>query len=114
MTGFNIELIAGQSYCLTTTLTDSSNVAINLTNYVVRGGAKFNYSDASYAINFNPTISSAVSGIILISLSGYMTSGLKSTIMPYDIEAAQTGVSGDSNVYKTLRGYLYVWPETSF
>lgn len=110
---YNIDLILGQSYCLQATAKNSSNVAIDLSTYTVRGGVKNKFSDSSYSLNFNPTILSAVSGIIQVSLSGYMTSGLKIGVFPYDIEAAQTGISGDGNVIKVLRGYVSTWPEAS-
>ena len=110
---YNIDLIIGQSYCLQATAKNSSNVAIDLSSYTVRGGIKNKFSDNTYSLNFNPIILSAVSGIIQVSLSGYMVSGLKVGIFPYDIEAAQTGALGDGNVIKVLRGYVTTWPEVS-
>ena len=110
---YDIDLIIGQSYCLRATAKDSSNNPIDLSSYTVRGGVKYNFSDNNYALNFNPTIYSAASGIIEVSLSGYMTSGLKIGVFPYDIEVAQTGIMGDGNVIKILRGSMNTWPEVS-
>ena len=109
-TGYNIELVQNQSYCLNTTITDSNGIAVDLSNRVLRGGAKYYFSDNDYAINFNPQILNLSSGIISMSISGYQVSGLKTTVMPYSIYATTTGVSGNGNVIPILNGYVYVYP----
>lgn len=113
MTGYNFELICGQSYCLQARALASDGSSLDLTNYGVRGGAKYKFSDNRYALNLNPSVVNATGGFIQLNISGFQTSGLVPTVLNYDVEAFTSGISGDNNTLKILRGYIEVWPETS-
>lgn len=110
---YNFTIVAGASHCIQARALDSDSNPVNLTNYGVRGGAKYKFSDNSYAINLNPTIITPTGGLIQISISGFQSSGLKTTIMPFDLESYTTGTSGDNITMKILRGYMFVEPEVS-
>lgn len=110
---YNFDIVAGASHCVQAQAKDSSNNPVDLTNYYVRGGAKNKFSDNTYALNLNPIVFHATSGIVQFSISGFQTSGLKTNVIPYDVEATLTGISGDNTVLKILRGYISVYPEIS-
>jgi hypothetical protein len=108
MTTYDLDIIAGSSANFLVSATDQNSTIINLNGYNVRGAAKAKFSDSSYVINFNPTIYSAVSGIVQIFLSGSQTSGLPISQIPYELEVAS---SGEVTVTKFLKGYLNIFPE---
>lgn len=109
-TYYNLEIIQGSSINILVTATDQNGVAINLSGYNLRGGIKNKYSDTGYLLNLNPSIYSAVSGIVQISVSGSQTAIVPVIQGVYDIEAAS---SGEISVVKFLRGYANVGPEVS-
>lgn len=114
MSLYNFDIIAGASHCISTTVKDSDGNPLDISAYdTIRGGAKVNFSSNSYILNLNPTITVPSSGLININVSGYATSGLPCSIYPYDIEIAQTSISGDGRVMKILRGYISLSPEVS-
>ena len=112
MSLYNFDLVQVESRCISLVIKGDDGNPLNLSNYnTVRGGAKLKFSDNSYTFSLNPRII-LPSGVSL-NLSGYMTSGLPSSVYNYDVELAQTGISGDGNVLKALRGYINLFPETS-
>ena len=111
---YDFDLVCGQSFCLSATAKDSNGDPLDLSDYnFVRGGAKYKFSDNTYALNFNPSITNPTGGIIQFSFSGYQTSGINTTVMPYDVEAGVSGISGDNTCIKILRGYINTYPKVS-
>ena len=110
MTTYTLEIIQGSSFNILLTAKNQNGTAINLTNYNLRGYIKNLYSNTGYLINLNPTIYSAVSGIVQINLSGSQTALLPVSQAVYDLEAATTG---ETSVIKLIRGYANINPEVS-
>ncbi len=109
---YNFSIINSQSYCLQARAKDSNGNALSLTGYYITGGAKYHFSDEDYALNLNPTITDITGGLININLYSYQTSGLKTTVMPYNIWAYQTGIQGNMAALSILHGYISSFPDT--
>lgn len=113
MSLYDFDIIQGESKCITLIIKDSDGNPLNLSSYnVIRGGAKIGFSNNSYVLNLYPSL--VLPSGVSINLSGYMTSGVPCSIFPYDVELATTGISGDNQVFKALRGYISVYPEVSY
>lgn len=109
---FNISGTQGETLLMNLTCTNSDGTSINLSGYGVRGYAKQNFAGITILFNLNPNIISPSSGIIQISGSATGLASVPCNVYPYDIECYVSGGS-DPYTFKPIRGYLYVFPETT-
>jgi hypothetical protein len=100
---YNISAAQGSTLLLNINCSNSNGSAINFSGYSVSGFVRYNYSSTGRLLNLNPSIYSAVSGIITISGSAADMSSLNAGIYVYDIEAR----NGDY-VFKPIAGYFAV------
>lgn len=112
---YNLTIVKGSDTRLRLSATNSDGSVISLSGYSVRGMVRMNYSDASGILNLNPTIYSAVSGLVDINLSGSVTSQLPVFVGPYEVETYISGVGGNTeSAVKLLRGYCEILPEACY
>lgn len=107
---YTLQIIQGSSLNLLVTATDQNSVPIVLSGWNIRGYIKSKYSESGVLLNLNPTIYSAISGIVQINVSGSQTSSLPVGEFPYDLEAEN---SNASSTIKFLVGYCQISPEVS-
>lgn len=114
---YDIALNQGEDYSLTQTITGSNGNAVNFSGYDLRGEVRYSYGDyptgasgvySGALLDLSPTFSSAVSGIINVSLNPTQTASLPSTIALYSVEAY---TSGDASVVNALKGKVNISPQ---
>lgn len=114
---YNISLTQGEDYDLTQTVTGSNGSAIDFSGYSLRGEVRYSYGDyptgisgvySGALLDLAPTFTSAVSGIVNISLTPAQTASLPSTIALYSVEAY---TAADASVINALRGKVTVIPQ---
>lgn len=110
---YNINLVKGSSATYQLNATDSNGSLINLSGFNSRAYVKYKYSDTGILLNLNPVITSAVSGIVTITISGAASSNLPIGQFPFDCEIWMTGSNTDY-VCKFIRGFLNVDPEVTY
>jgi hypothetical protein len=110
MAVYNISINQGESYNLDAALVTASGTSVNLSGYYLRGQARYSYGSTGVLLDLSPTITSAISGAINISLTPTQTAGLPTTIAVYDIESY---VSGESTVNRVLNGSFSISPEVT-
>ena len=114
---YDISLTQGEDYDLTQTVTGSNGSAVDFSGYDLRGEVRYSYGDyptgvsgvySGALLDLAPTFTSAVSGIVNISLTPAQTASLPATIALYSVEAY---TSGDASVVTALRGKVTVTPQ---
>lgn len=109
---YNIDATQGSTLLLNLNVNDSLGNPINLTNYVVKGYVKYNYSSTGILLNLNPFINPATasSGVIQISGKAEDLANVPVGKFPYDIE-----VSGINDfVFKPIKGTININPEVTY
>ena len=98
----DISVYQGDDYDITVTFTDSDDVAIDVSSYVIFFTVKKNLSDTDEAasIKTDQTIGDGSSGIVTISLVPSDTSSLAAGNYHYDIQWKVTGTSKIKTVIK--------------
>ena len=116
---YNISLTQGEDYSLSQTVTGSNGSAINFSGYSIRGKVRYSYGDyptgvsgyySDALLDLSPSWTSAVSGIVSVSLTPTQTASLPATVALYNIEAY---TSGDASVINALKGNVNVAPQVS-
>lgn len=108
---YNISAIQGSTLLLNINIRDSSNNYLNLNGYTARGYVRASYSSTGILLDLQPQIHpSYISG--LITLSGTQTgmANMPVGVFPYDIELS----GANDYVFKPIRGYVSVEPETTY
>jgi len=106
---YTFDVYQGDKFTAGININDDAGLPMNLSGYDARGTIRTSYS-APGIQNFNCSFVNPVSGTLALSLSSLETSALPATQLLYDIEAY---TSGDSDVFKILRGYVNVYPEVT-
>ena len=110
-TTYNISIFQGENLDFTLNLKENNGTTpLNLSGYSVRGKVKYSYGSSGTLWDLNPTIVSAVSGQISLSIPGTGVANLPVTEAVYDIERY---TSGDASVTKVLNGKITVHPEVT-
>lgn len=113
-TTLNLTHDQGASFLRSLTIKDSSNVAINLTSYTLRGQARKKYADEAAAFSFVFTIKDQGTnpGEVDMTLAPSVTSALsikEPTEYLYDVEL----VSAGGEVTRLFQGTITLSPEVT-
>jgi|SRR5689334_10478303 len=107
---YDIEVIQGSTLLLNINLKDTNDNYIDLNGYSVRGYVRSNYSSSGILLNLQPQVHpSFISGLITLSGSQDDTATMPCGTWVYDIECS----GSDNYVFKPLRGYFLVEPEST-
>jgi hypothetical protein len=110
-TTYNISVFQGENIDFTLNLKENNGTTpLNLSGYSVRGKVKYSYGSSGILWDLNPTILSAVSGQISLSIPATGIANLPVTEAVYDIERYTTN---DTIVKKVLMGKFIVKPEVT-
>jgi len=107
---FDVNLSAGTDFYHQFHITGAGGSAINLTNYLVSGKARSTYGSSGILLDLAPmrVASGLANGVVDISLTGSLLTGLSSTQGVYDIQII------DSSTHKSrtevVRGYININP----
>lgn len=107
---YDISITQGEEAQISIRLTDSDGAPVNLSGYLVRGKVKHSYSQTGYVYDLNPSITSAVSGLVEINIAALDSAALPATQAFYDIERY---TADDASVLKVLKGKFLVYPEVT-
>jgi len=99
----------GSSYFATIPVLKSNGLPLDLTNYMVRGQVRRNYTATTYT-NFTSAITDAEGGIITVSLTPAQTAALKAGRHLFDIEVYTVG---DQDVKRIAEGQMHVTPRVT-
>lgn len=80
---YNLEITQGTDYTRTFTVTDSLNVAVNISGFTFKSHIRRNHNSSEY-VEFTFTITNAVLGKVTMSLSNTITDTLEGKYV-YDI-----------------------------
>jgi hypothetical protein len=108
MCQYDLQIVQNTSYSLFISLTDSSNVPIDLTFLNLESYIKYQYGCTGYLVSLNPQVIVPTSGTISLSLPTSGTTGLPIGISFYDVKL----VSGDVSIL-ALAGKVFVNPSVS-
>lgn len=105
MAGFiELSMDQGATFSAYVTITDNSNVPVDLTNYTVRSQMRKSYfSETSY--DFTITKNDASNGIVSLSMTSSNTSLIRPGRYLYDVE-----MEADSTVTRVFEGIVIVNP----
>ena len=98
----------GSNFSSEITVTDVDDSPIDLTNYTARGQIRRTYT-SSNATSFTAAINNPTSGIVSISLSAAITSGMKPGRYVYDIEI----VSNTNVITRVIEGQFILTPSVT-
>jgi len=109
-TSYDISIEQGSTLNLKFNALDSFGNYLNLSGYQARGKMKYNYGSSGYLLDLSPQIDTGYSsGLINVSVSASITSGLPVTKGVYDIEVYNSG-----STIRVSKGYAEVSPEVTF
>jgi hypothetical protein len=106
---YNISAVQGSTLLLSLTANDSNGSPIDLNGYSARGYVKYRYSDTGSLLDLSPVVTPPYgSGIITLSGNSVALANMPVGTFVYDLEV----YAGDY-VVKFLKGYFYLFPEST-
>lgn len=102
---YNLEITQGTDYTRTFTVTDSLNVAVNISGFTFKSHIRRNHNSDEY-VEFTFTITNAVLGKVTMSLSNTITDTLEGKYV-YDIFMTDQAL----NRYKISDGLITILPK---
>ncbi len=99
----------GSTLVLSLNLTNPDGTYLNLSGNGVRGFAKYRFDSTTYLLDLHPSITSEISGQILISGNSNELAAVPIGVYNYNIEVYNSG----DYVFKPLVGHLSVFPEVA-
>jgi hypothetical protein len=100
----NILVEQGATFSRTLTVETAPGTALNLTGYTFAGKMRKNLADAQAAVAFTLSVSDAVHGQVLWTLTAAQTDALSPQVHRYDIEMTAPG----GTVTRILEGEAWV------
>lgn len=100
---YDIVVLQNATYKMQLTVTQSGGTPINLTGYTIDSDI-CGQTNHQQVATFSPSIVSAVSGVVLLTLPAATTSGLEPGRYTYDVSATQ----GSGDRYYWLKGSVTV------
>lgn len=100
----NILVEQGATFSRTLTIETAPGTALNLTGYTFAGKMRKNLADAQAAVAFTLSVSDAVHGQVLWTLTAAQTDALSPQVHRYDIEMTAPG----GTVTRILEGEAWV------
>ena len=107
---FDINLSAGTDFYHQFHLTGANGNFINLTNYLVSGQARQTYGMSGVLLDLNPM--RVANGVVDISITGGLTTGLASNQGVYDIQLIDSSTQKSKRV--AVEGYININPSIRF
>jgi hypothetical protein len=105
----DITIQQGATFAKTLTITDDSDVAINISSDTFRGQVRKKHSSTDTEASFTCTITDGANGIVSWSLSATDTAAMGSGKFYYDVE----WVKADGTVVRLLEGVADTTPEVT-
>ena len=111
---FDINLSAGTDFYHQFHLTGAGGTFINLANYLVSGQARSTYGASGVLLDLNPmkVVSGYANGVVDISLTGSLITGLAATQGVYDIQVIDS--STQKSRVEVVKGYININPSIRF
>ena len=103
---YNMEIEQGADFGRTMQI-DEDDAALDITSYSFAGKIRENKADTSAMASFTIAITTPASGIIYVSLTNAITSGLTTGLAYYDIEMTRD----DGTVVRLLEGVVNITRE---
>lgn len=105
----DITIQQGATFAKTLTITDDSDVAIDISNDTFRGQVRKHYTATDIQASFTLAITDGPNGIVSWSISATDTAAMGHGKFYYDIE----WVKADGNVVRLLEGIADTTPEVT-
>lgn len=111
---FDINLSAGTDFYHQFHLTGAGGDFINLSNYLVSGQVRSTYGASGVLLDLNPmrVVSGHANGVVDISLTGALITGLAATQGVYDIQVID--VATHQSKIEAVKGYVNINPSIRF
>tara|TARA_Y100001938_G_C8060600_1_gene416978 strand:+ start:53 stop:400 length:348 start_codon:yes stop_codon:yes gene_type:complete len=111
---FDINLSAGTDFYHQFHLTGANGNFINLTNYLVSGQARQTYGMSGVLLDLNPmrVATGLANGVVDISITGGLTTGLASNQGVYDIQLIDSSTQKSKTI--AVEGYININPSIRF
>jgi|688.fasta_scaffold569328_2 hypothetical protein len=106
------ELVLDQGTTFNTIITvtdDTTNLPVNVTNYIVSANIKKSYYSANNTSSFQTTINDAANGNISISMTASESALIKSGRYLYDVKITSPG----NVVTRVIEGIITITPRVS-
>ena len=105
----DITIQQGATFAKTLTITDDSDVAIDISNDSFRGQVRKHHSSTTTEATFTLTVTDGANGIVSWSISATDTASMGNCKFYYDIE----WVKANGNVVRLLEGIADTTPEVT-
>ena len=111
---FDINLSAGTDFSHQFHITGADGNFINLTNYLVSGQARQTYGASGVLLDLYPmrVATGLANGVVDISITGGLTTGLASNQGVYDIQIIDSSTHKSKKV--VVEGYININPSIRF
>lgn len=111
---FDINLSAGTDFYHQFHITGADGNFINLTNYLVSGQARQTYGASGVLLDLYPmrVVTGLSNGVVDISITGGLTTGLASNQGVYDIQLIDSSTQKSKRV--VVEGYININPSIRF
>ncbi len=106
------DVYQGSTFSTRLCLRDSAGSSYNLSGWSVRGHIRTAYGETGVLVYLNPTVFSAVSGLIDIVIEATGTATIPAGRFLYDIEMYTSG--SNPSVIKPLHGAFFINPEATY
>ena len=105
----DINIQQGATFAKTLTITDDSDVAVNIASDTFRGQVRKKHTSTDIEATFTMTITDGTNGVVAWSLTDTQTAAMGNGRFVYDLE----WVKADGNVVRLLEGVADTTPEVT-